>query len=214
MYICLQYHEFLNLLYVQLHTYMWLDLRKPSFHAQLHIIFRNTDFNYLKYYILEMRTDAWMPFTTNLHIATHSLYIHQLLNEQLAEFPTIWDCVLTRIANTANTPIGMEGGMWWGATKWHAKVMPTLKMHKLLVNMFRYHLMMKRVSCFCVHGNWLFSDPVTYVLLNICDSMWENLACKHNYKYLEILILIMWSIVTQKGKLILPWHLPQFYSYL
>ena len=80
-----------------------------------------------------------MPFTRILHIATHSLSIHQLLNGQLAEFPTILDCLLTRIANTASTPIGMEGGMWWGATKWQAKVMPTLKMHELLVNMFRYH---------------------------------------------------------------------------
>ena len=27
---------------------MWLDLKKPGFHAQLQI-FRNTEFNYLKY---------------------------------------------------------------------------------------------------------------------------------------------------------------------
>ena len=31
------------------HIRMRLDLRKPGFHAQLQI-FRNTEFNYLKYY--------------------------------------------------------------------------------------------------------------------------------------------------------------------
>ena len=43
--------------------HMWLDLRKPSFHIQLQI-FRNTDFNYLKYYNLVRKTDTCMKFAT------------------------------------------------------------------------------------------------------------------------------------------------------
>ena len=33
----------------------------------------------------------------------------------------------------------------------------------------------------------------------ICDWIWENPASTHNYKYLEILNLIIWSIITQEG---------------
>ena len=33
---------------------------------------------------------------------------------------------------------------------------------ELLVNMYSYRLMVKSVSCYCVHGSRLFSDLVTY----------------------------------------------------
>ena len=46
-------------------SYMWLDLRKPGFHAQLRI-FRNTEFNYLKYYNSGREADACMKFATIL----------------------------------------------------------------------------------------------------------------------------------------------------
>ena len=52
------------------------------------------------------------------------------------------------------------------------------------------------------------------ITMHICDWIWENLASMHNYKYLEILILIIWSIITQEGKQMLAWNLPWFYSYL
>ena len=45
----------------------------------------------------------------------------------------------------------------------------------------------------------------------ICD---ENSASMHNYKHLEIPILIIWSIVTREGKQIIAWDWPRFYSYL
>ena len=32
-----------------------------------------------------------------------------------------------------------------------------------------------------------------------CDWIWENPASTHNYKYLEIPILIIWSIATWEG---------------
>ena len=32
---------------------------------------------------------------------------------------------------------------------------------KLLVDVYSYHLMEKSVSCCCVHGSWLSSNPVT-----------------------------------------------------
>ena len=49
-----------NYLAVQLKD-MWLDLRKPGFHAQLQI-FRNTKFNYLKCYNSGREADACMKF--------------------------------------------------------------------------------------------------------------------------------------------------------
>ena len=33
-----------------------------------------------------------------------------------------------------------------------------------------------------------------------CDWIWENPASMHNYKYLEIPNLIIWSIITQEEK--------------
>ena len=44
-----------------IYTHMWLDLRKPGFHTQLQI-FRNTEFNYLKYYNSGKEADACMKF--------------------------------------------------------------------------------------------------------------------------------------------------------
>ena len=35
----------------------------------------------------------------------------------------------------------------------------------------------------------------------------------HNYKYLEIPILIVWGVISQEGKQMFAWNLPQFYSY-
>ena len=33
---------------------------------------------------------------------------------------------------------------------------------ELLVNVYCYRLMVKSVSCYCVYGSWLFSNPITY----------------------------------------------------
>ena len=33
---------------------------------------------------------------------------------------------------------------------------------ELLDNVYVFHLMVKSMSCCCVHGSWLFSNPVTY----------------------------------------------------
>ena len=44
---------------------MWPDLRKPGFYAQIQI-FRNTEFNYLKYYNSGREADACMKFATIL----------------------------------------------------------------------------------------------------------------------------------------------------
>ena len=48
----------------------------------------------------------------------------------------------------------------------------------------------------------------------ICDWIWKNPDSTHNYKYLEIPILIIWNIITWEGKQMLAWNLPRFYSYL
>ena len=43
-------------------------------------------------------------------------------------------------------------------------------------------------------GNQMFGG------IKICDWIWEKPPSTHNYKYLEILILIIWSSITQEGK--------------
>ena len=43
-----------------------------------------------------------------------------------------------------------------------------------------------------------------------CDWIWENPVSSHNYKYLEILILIIWNIITWEGKQMLSWNSPRF----
>ena len=58
-----------------------------------------------------------------------------------------------------------------------------------------------------------FSFICVYIHVRICDQIWDNPPSTHNYKYLEIPILIIWSIITLEGKLILKWNLPRFYSY-
>ena len=32
--------------------------------------------------------------------------------------PTILDSLFHKVVNTTSSPIGVEGGGWWGATKW------------------------------------------------------------------------------------------------
>ena len=57
-----------NCIYTCIHIpwyYMWLDLRKAGFHAQLYI-FRNTDFNCLRCCISRRKTGACMKFATIL----------------------------------------------------------------------------------------------------------------------------------------------------
>ena len=66
-----------------------------------------------------------------------------------------------------------------------------------------------------VLGLWFANTaPARIIIKHICDWIWDNLASTHNYKYLEISNLIIWSIITQKGKQMLAWNLPRFYSYL
>ena len=35
----------------------------------------------------------------------------------------------------------------------------------MLVSVYNYCVMVKSVSCCCVRGNWIFSNPVTYVVV-------------------------------------------------
>ena len=63
-------------------------------------------------------------------MAIYNLSIHQLLGEQLAEFPAILDSFFTGVANISSTPAGWEGGGRWEATKWQAKATSSLKLAK------------------------------------------------------------------------------------
>ena len=51
-------------------------------------------------------------------------------------------------------------------------------------------------------------------MTNNCDLIWEKPPSTHNYKYLEIPIVIIWSVVSWEGKQMLAWNSPRFYSYL
>ena len=52
------------------------------------------------------------------------------------------------------------------------------------------------------------------VTIYICDWIWEKPPSMHNYKSLEIPILIIWGVVSREGKQVLAWNSPRFYSYL
>ena len=48
--------------------------------------------------------------------------------------PAILDFCFTGYANTTSTLIGVEGGGWWGATKWQVKgELKTAKWHQLVL---------------------------------------------------------------------------------
>ena len=71
-------------------------------------VFRNTDFNYLKYvaicYNLGRETDIYYMYLHEIchdFIALNKLSIHQLLGQWLAEFHAILDSVHTSVTNTS-----------------------------------------------------------------------------------------------------------------
>ena len=61
------------------YTYMLLDLRKPSFRTQLQI-FRNTEFNYLKYYNSGREADACMKFAMIIQLFIIYLFTNYWVN--------------------------------------------------------------------------------------------------------------------------------------
>ena len=77
-------------------------LRSPGFHPQL-CIFRNTDFNYLKYYISGRKTDAYMQFATILQLFIVYLHTNCRLDSQLDCLP--FRQFFTGIANITSTSI-------------------------------------------------------------------------------------------------------------
>ena len=68
---------------------------------------------------------------------------------------------------------------------------------KLLVNVYSYHLMMKSVSCCCVHGRWIFSNPVTcmYILSNSTSSSIIPISIAYVYfVHCNLLLLLAVSL--------------------
>ena len=55
--------------------------------------------------------------------------------------------------------------------------------------------------------------PVNFDFIK-CDWIWEKPASTHNYKSLEIPILIVWGVLSREGEQVLVWNSPQFYRYL
>ena len=64
--------------------------------------------------------NAWGCLHTILHefIVINGNSVYQLFKGLLVEIPAILDSFFT---NTTSTLIGVEGGGWWGATKWRVK---------------------------------------------------------------------------------------------
>ena len=58
-------------------------------------------------------------------------------------------------------------------------------MAELLVNVYSYCLMVKSVSCCCVHGSRLFSDLVTYVYH--LSAILKQLCASSRHTYLHII---------------------------
>ena len=48
--------------------------------------------------------------------------------------------------------------------------------------------------------SWFHTSHVQTVRMIKCDWIWEKPPSTHNYKYLEIPILIIWSSITREGK--------------
>ena len=48
----------------------------------------------------------------------------------------------------------------------------------------------------------------------VYDWIWEKPLSMHNYKYLGIPIVIIWSAASREGKQMLVWNSLRFYSYL
>ena len=49
-----------------------------------------------------------------------------------------------------------------------------------IISVYSHHLMVKSMSCCCVHGSWLFSDSVTYAvgdLVLVLQLQWTSVKC-------------------------------------
>ena len=57
-------------------------------------------------------------------------------------------------------------------------------------------------------------SAASHLRFNIKGYIQHVPSYTHNYKYLEIPILIISGIITKEEKQMLAWNLPRFYSYL
>ena len=112
-----------------------------------------------------------------LHIMayiTQSSYIHGQTYQ-----PVVWwitaSCLLVKGRWThLKAALGFVD-VWQASETSHSKSSLDNVQHKylpaFLVNVYSYHLMVKSVSCCCVCGSWLFSNPVTnYAGIYILDG--------------------------------------------
>ena len=89
------------LLALKLFQQLWLDFRKSSFHTELYI-FRNVDFDYLKYYNSGKETDGCMKLSTIIYLSTNYGWIASWISLHFRWF-------FTGVDNTSTTPTGWEG---------------------------------------------------------------------------------------------------------
>ena len=113
-------------------------------------------------------------------------------------------------------------------SKWEKSDVWTLHIFLNPVEKYGYHQPPK-----CEFWIWCFSydfmvvqlsptaEPKNYIYSVACEvwlwvlDVWLDLSTFHTQLYIfRNLILIIWSIITQKGKQMLTWKLPRFYNYL
>ena len=67
---------------------------------------------------------------------------------------------------------------------------------KLLVNVYSHHLIMKSMSCCCVHGRWIFSNPVTYMYILSNNTSSSIIPISTAYVYFVHCNLLLLLIVS------------------
>ena len=59
-----------------------------------------------------------MHFFTNLKSFKTIQWMDSSMDSYIVEMSAILDSLLHKVVDTTSSPIGVEGGGWWGAPKW------------------------------------------------------------------------------------------------
>ena len=130
---------------------------------------------------------------SRFYIAIHSLSMYQLLDKYLAKLPTIYNILDHNFYwHSQYYKHTYRGGRWkwWGAMKWQAKAMSTLKTVKWCpsVPFFQLHIthtaaksMAKLTSQLCGDGCWVLRCPwVLPVTTQALMDIWKASETSHS----------------------------------
>ena len=146
---------------------MWLNLRKAGLHTQL-LLFRNTNFNYLKYCILG-RKNVCMQFAM-IHTKQLTPWLNSSISHVLVNYSWLSQLVKGRWSHLKI--IQALVNIWQASETQasHSKSSQGNFQHQylpeLLANAYSYYLMViSMFYCCCVCGSWLFSNQVIFIVL-------------------------------------------------